>query len=171
MGVFAASSLTAYANVPEDGYETEAEISEAQAETECEEPLTEETNDTEDTEKDAVTEETQTADLEEPAVPTEEMQLVSLGIFKTTAYCPCKGCSEGWGRHTSTGTVATAGRTIAVDPKIIPYGTRLLINGTIYTAEDKGGGVRGNHVDIFYDTHEEAKAHGTQNADVFLVLS
>ena len=34
--------------------------------------------------------------------------------------------------------------------------TRLMINGTIYTAEDCGGGVNGNHIDIFYSTHEEA---------------
>lgn len=95
--------------------------------------------------------------------------LIPLGTFKTTAYCPCKGCSEGWGRHTSTGAIATAGRTIAVDPKVIPYGSRVMINGVVYTAEDKGGGVKGNHIDIFYDTHAETRVHGTQMAEVYLV--
>ena len=95
----------------------------------------------------------------------------SLGIFKTTGYCPCKSCSGGWGRHTSTGAVATAGHTIAVDPSVVPYGSKIMINGVVYTAEDKGGGVRGHHIDIFYDTHSESKHHGVQNTEVFLVAA
>ena len=92
-----------------------------------------------------------------------------LGIFTTTGYCPCESCSGRWGRLTSTGALACAGHTVAVDPQIIPYGTRLMINGVIYTAEDCGGGVNGNHIDIFYDTHEESRAHGIQAAEVFLI--
>ena len=95
----------------------------------------------------------------------------SLGIFKTTGYCPCKSCSGGWGRHTSTGAVATAGHTIAVDPSVVPYGSKIMINGVVYTAEDKGGGVRGHHIDIFYDTHSKSKHHGVQNTEVFLVAA
>ena len=95
--------------------------------------------------------------------------LTPLGIFTTTGYCPCESCSGRWGRLTSTGALACAGHTVAVDPQIIPYGTRLMINGVIYTAEDCGGGVNGNHIDIFYDTHEESRAHGIQAAEVFLI--
>lgn len=95
--------------------------------------------------------------------------LVSLGVFKTTGYCPCKSCSGGWGRHTSTGATATAGRTIAVDPRVIPYGSKIMINGNIYIAEDKGGGVKGKHIDIFYDSHAQSKQHGVQHTEVFLV--
>lgn len=93
----------------------------------------------------------------------------SLGVFKLTAYCPCSSCSEGWGRNTSTGAMAAANHTIAVDPRVIPYGSKILINGIVYTAEDKGGGVRGNHIDIFYNTHQEARALGTRYQEVFLV--
>ncbi len=93
----------------------------------------------------------------------------SMGIFKTTGYCQCRSCSAGWGRLTSTGTVASAGRTIAVDPRVIPYGTKVMINGNIYTAEDCGGGVRGDHIDIFFNTHSEARNQGVQYAEVFLV--
>lgn len=93
----------------------------------------------------------------------------SLGVFKTTGYCPCYSCSEGWGRHTSTGAVASANHTIAVDPRVIPYGTKVMINGIVYTAEDKGGGVKGNHIDIFYNTHGETRAQGVQYAEVFVV--
>lgn len=97
--------------------------------------------------------------------------LVPLGVFKTTAYCPCRACSEGWGRHTCTGATATAGHTVAVDPRVIPYGSKLMINGVIYTAEDRGGGVKGKHIDIFFNTHAETRQHGTQNAEVYLVQS
>ena len=97
--------------------------------------------------------------------------LVPLGNFKLTAYCPCRICSEGWGRHTCTGAVATAGHTIAVDPRVIPYGSKVMINGVVYTAEDRGGAVRGNHIDIFFNTHAETRQHGTQSAEVYLVQS
>ena len=95
----------------------------------------------------------------------EPLTLIPLGVFTTTGYCPCGSCSGRWGRLTSTGALAAAGHTVAVDPRVIPYGARLMINGVIYTAEDRGGGVRGNHIDIFYDTHEESRLHGAQAAE------
>lgn len=93
----------------------------------------------------------------------------SLGIFRTTGYCPCYQCSEGWGRHTSTGAIASANHTIAVDPRVIPYGSKVMVNGVVYTAEDRGGGVKGNHIDIFFNTHQETLAHGSRKAEVFLI--
>lgn len=95
--------------------------------------------------------------------------LVPLGSFRTTAYCPCNHCSEGWGRRTSSGAVATARHTVAVDPRVIPIGSHLLINGVEYVAEDTGGGVKGNHIDIFYNTHAEARHHGSVRAEVYLI--
>jgi len=106
---------------------------------------------------------------EETAPVSSGNGVTSLGLFRTTAYCPCYQCSEGWGRQTSTGAIATAYHTIAVDPKIIPYGTKVMINGVVYTAEDRGGGVKGNHIDIFYDTHSQTRQHGSRTAEVFLV--
>ncbi len=95
--------------------------------------------------------------------------LQSLGIFRTTGYCPCYQCSEGWGRSTSTGAIAKSGHTIAVDPRVIPYGTKLMIGGVVYTAEDRGGGVKGNHIDIFFDNHAQTRQHGSRHLEVFLV--
>ncbi|XIJ20472.1 3D domain-containing protein [Lacrimispora sp. JR3] len=95
--------------------------------------------------------------------------LRSLGTFRTTAYCPCRQCSGKWGGRTSTGTVATANHTISVDPRVIPYGTRLMIGGVIYTAEDCGGGVKGRHIDIFFNTHGESRNYGSRSAEVYLV--
>lgn len=102
-------------------------------------------------------------------VPAAATGVKSLGMFRTTAYCPCYGCSEGWGRKTSTGATARANHTIAVDPRVIPYGTKVMINGVVYTAEDRGGAVKGNHIDIFFDTHAQTRQHGTRTAEVFLI--
>lgn len=100
---------------------------------------------------------------------TGSHNLTPIGTFKTTAYCPCYSCSEGWGHNTSTGATATANHTIAVDPRILPYGSKVLINGVIYTAEDRGGGVKGNHIDIFFNTHGETRQYGVRNVEVFLL--
>ena len=52
--------------------------------------------------------------------------------------------------------MAKAGRTVAVDPRVIPLGIRLLIDGQEYIAEDVGGAVKNNHIDIFFDSHRVA---------------
>ena len=90
----------------------------------------------------------------------------SLGKFKITAYCPCRECSGGYGRQTSTGHRARARHTIAVDPRNIRYGTKLIIDGVTYTAEDCGGGVKGRHIDIFFDTHREVERFGKRYREV-----
>lgn len=94
--------------------------------------------------------------------------VIYLGEFKVTAYCPCEECSDEWGYKTSTGAKATEGRTIAVDPKVIPYGSEIVIDGHTYKAEDCGGLIKGNKVDIFFDCHKDVDAYGLQKHDVFL---
>ncbi len=98
-----------------------------------------------------------------------EKPVVSLGNFIATAYCPCLECCGKTDGITATGTTATAGRTIAVDPDVIPYGTEVLINGHTYTAEDCGGAIVGKSVDIFFNTHEEAQQFGVQEVEVFSI--
>lgn len=95
-------------------------------------------------------------------------EVIFLGEFKVTAYCPCVECSGGWGYKTSTGTKATEGRTIAVDPKVIPYGSEVVIDGHTYYAEDCGGLVKGKVVDIFFESHKDVDAYGLQKHNVFL---
>lgn len=85
----------------------------------------------------------------------EDNDLVCLGLFHLTGYCPCEECSEGYGRMTSTGAIATANHTIAVDPSIIPYGTHVIINNTEYVAEDCGGLINDYDIDIFVDCHSD----------------
>lgn len=90
----------------------------------------------------------------------------SLGKFTLTAYCGCAACCGKTDGITSTGTKAKAGRTIAVDPKVIAYGTELVINGHEYVAEDCGGNIKGKHVDIYFDDHADAIKFGKQKAIV-----
>ena len=52
---------------------------------------------------------------------------------------------------TANGRCATAGRTVAVDPSVIPLGSELLIEGLgVRKAEDTGGWIRGHHIDVYY---------------------
>ncbi len=66
---------------------------------------------------------------------------------------------------TKTGTRVAAGRTIAVDPKVIPLGSKVRINGHTYIAEDVGGKIKGNRIDIYMNTVEECLCFGTRYAD------
>lgn len=79
-------------------------------------------------------------------------------------YCECQICTgkrEGDPAYgiTATGTRVTEGRTVAVDPTVIPLGSEVWINGHSYTAEDTG--VRGEVVDIYVPDHEQARQMGT----------
>lgn len=86
-----------------------------------------------------------------------------------TAYCPCEECSGGYGRRTSTGKIAKECRTIAVDPKVIPYGTAVIIDGNTYIAEDCGGAIKGNKIDIFFNSHEEVEKFGKQVKEIVIL--
>jgi 3D (Asp-Asp-Asp) domain-containing protein len=99
------------------------------------------------------------------APPQEEIE-VEKEIFLLTAYCPCYECSEGYGNMTATGRQAIEGRTIAVDPNVIEYGTEVCIDGKMYIAEDCGGLVKGKHIDIYFDSHDKVDAFGKKYAEV-----
>lgn len=89
-----------------------------------------------------------------------------LGRFKLTGYCSCAICTGQWsGGNTASGTTPTPGRTIAMGG--VPFGTKLMINGQIYTVEDRGTAY--GHVDIFCGSHSEALSFGVQYADVYQV--
>ncbi len=92
----------------------------------------------------------------------------SLGLFITSGYCTCELCSSGE-NITFGGTVPQANHTVSADLDLLPLNTKIIINDIVYTVEDKGSSVAGNHIDIYYASHEEAVAHGVQEAEVFLV--
>lgn len=90
-----------------------------------------------------------------------------LGQFVVTAYCPCAKCCGKTNGITASGTQATAGRTIAADTSRFPFGTQLVINGNVYTVEDRGSAIGGNRIDIFFNTHQEAINFGRRTVDVY----
>lgn len=102
-------------------------------------------------------------------------ELTSLGNFSITHYCACSVCCGEWSDGiTFSGTVATEGRTIAVDPNVIPIGSKVALfydDGRIcyYTAEDTGSAIKGNKVDVFIADHERANSLGVSGASVYVV--
>lgn len=82
---------------------------------------------------------------------------------KAYAYCT--------GTVTATGTKPTFGRTIAVDPTVIPYGSRVYIPefDKTFIAEDCGGGIKGNKIDIYMNTEQECINWGVRNITVYIL--
>ncbi len=87
--------------------------------------------------------------------------------------------TEGWGRPgiTATGTIARVG-AIAVDPSVIPYGTRMFIVSNdgeyvygVATAEDTGNPdyISGNRVDLYFDTVAECVQFGARDCQVYIL--
>jgi 3D (Asp-Asp-Asp) domain-containing protein len=55
-----------------------------------------------------------------------------------------------------------------VDPNVIPYGTEVIINGHAYIAQDCGGAIQQNRIDIYFESHEQALQFGLQTAYVYV---
>lgn len=94
-----------------------------------------------------------------------------IGECRITHYCcESKGnphiCGTGTGL-TATGVPVAPGM-VAVDPKIIPLGSTVIINGISYLATDTG--VSGKAIDIAVPTHDEALELGTYRADVWIIV-
>ena len=85
---------------------------------------------------------------------------------KATAYTPYDaGCTG----ITSTGTRAGYG-TLAVDPRVIPYGSRVYVPGYgVCVASDCGGAIKGNRIDVCYESLSEAYAWGVQNLTIYIL--
>lgn len=106
--------------------------------------------------------------------------------LETTAYCPCRYCC-GWKRNwygkpviaygpnkgkpkavgiTASGVPARRG-TIAADTSVFPFGTVMYIPGYGYgVVEDRGGDIKGYHIDLYYPSHGTALEWGRQYKEV-----
>jgi 3D (Asp-Asp-Asp) domain-containing protein len=111
--------------------------------------------------------------------PTPEPELEYLGEFSATAYCG-GACCCGVARDipmTASGEPAQS-NYIAVDPRVIPLGTYLYIEGAdmdgYYYAMDTGSAVKGNIVDFYFgtddDSHWRTEVFGRQTVWVYKVL-
>lgn len=74
------------------------------------------------------------------------------------------------GNATKSGVMPTVGATIAVDPTVIPLGTEVYVEGYGFaTAEDTGGVILGNKIDLFMDTEEECIQWGVQTVKMYVL--
>ena len=101
-----------------------------------------------------------------PAPPTTATATVVsaqgryLGTFVVTCY--------DLGGHTATGASPTTS-TVAVDPRVIPLGTRINIAGVgVRIAQDTGGAIRGNRLDIWEPTYSQCAAWGVRDRQVWI---
>lgn len=108
----------------------------------------------------------------------EEPKVVYMGNFVATAYCICYDCCGKTPEHpaygiTASGKRATPGRTVAVDPYIVPLGSTVIVKVDgkeyEYIAEDTGSAIKGNKVDICYESHEQAKQFGRRIVEVKVI--
>ncbi|KUK11493.1 MAG: M23B-like peptidase [Clostridia bacterium 41_269] len=90
---------------------------------------------------------------------TGVMRVVATGYTAGPESTGKKPGDPGYG-ITATGVKAQRG-VVAVDPSVIPFGTRMYIPGYGYgIALDTGGAIKGERIDLFFDTVEEAKQWG-----------
>lgn len=87
-----------------------------------------------------------------------------------TAYCPCSICCGKSDGITKSGTLAKERQTIAVDPEVIPLGSRVYLEGLgTFIAEDTGGAIKGNRIDIFMRDHNQALQFGVRTTKAYLI--
>ena len=96
-------------------------------------------------------------------IPTGHWE--NAGRYRMSHFCPCRKCNGSNAGRTASGAPMTVGRTVATGREF-PFGTRLLINGTIYTVEDRG--VPNGCVDILVGSHSEAYQHGVFRSEIFV---
>jgi uncharacterized protein YabE (DUF348 family) len=89
--------------------------------------------------------------------------------MRATAYSPEDPSLKKYGGKTATGIKAARG-VAAVDPAVIPLGTRLYVNGYGFAlAADTGGAIKGNKIDLCFDTLSEARKFGTRTVTVYML--
>jgi len=91
--------------------------------------------------------------------------------MRVTAYCPCEKCCGEWADGvTANGHVIEPGDCFVAADSRFPFGTEMLIEG--YNASkptkvfDRGGAIKGNKLDVFFHTHQEALEWGVRYIDV-----
>ena len=99
----------------------------------------------------------------------EESQPMQSAVFTAYAYCACEKCCGKWAEYglTASGTVPQQGRTVAVDPDVIPLGSELWIDGEgPFVAEDTGSGINGSTIDVYHQRHAAALEWGKREVMV-----
>lgn len=106
--------------------------------------------------------EIQQEEAEKQDVKDVEQHWRSLGYFKITYY------GLDITDHTATGKTPEIGKTIGVDPNVIPYHSIVMINGNIYEAQDTGN-YKGNLIDVLCESEAVSEELGTHESEVFIL--
>ncbi|MFD0049552.1 LysM peptidoglycan-binding domain-containing protein [Actinomycetes bacterium NPDC127524] len=106
---------------------------------------------------------------EKSDAPAQKQFAKELTVASTGYTASCKGCSG----VTATGVDLKANpeaKVIAVDPSVIPLGSQVYVEGYGYaTAEDIGGGIKGNEIDIFFPKEQDALNWGRKQVQVKVI--
>jgi 3D (Asp-Asp-Asp) domain-containing protein len=106
--------------------------------------------------------------------PLEYSRMLSCKLTAYTAGPESTGKNPGDPGYgiTYSGKHAAEGRTIAVDPNLIPIGSKVYIEGIgLRIAEDTGGAVKGQHIDVFFNDIRTAIDFGVQKGVTVYVLN
>jgi len=97
--------------------------------------------------------------------PKREAQWSQWQEFEATAYTHM---DDGWNKITKTEFVLSPqARVVAVDPSVIPLGSKVEIKGYgVYYAEDIGGAIKGNRIDVFHWIYDEAMEFGRRKVQI-----
>lgn len=113
-----------------------------------------------------------TAAMVIPAIGSHTRQV----WVEVTAYCACPKCCGPNARGlTASGRSIkyNGGMFVAADTKVFKFGTKLQIpgyaDGKTVEVIDRGGAIKGYHLDVFFPTHEEAKQWGRRRIMVTIV--
>ena len=107
-----------------------------------------------------------------PAAISHKLRTIRMEV---TAYCPCtKCCGENAEGITASGHTVSynGGRFVAADTDVLPFKTKLIIpgyHGAPVEVIDRGGAIKGNKLDLYFPTHEEAREWGRKWVDVTVV--
>lgn len=108
---------------------------------------------------------------DDPQFETTEQRIEEKHIerYTVTAYCPCVKCCGKSNGITASGEKAVEGVTVAMN-KSIPFGTKIYIDGVgERIVQDRGGAIKGNRIDLYFDSHQEALNFGRQTKQVTIM--
>lgn len=111
-------------------------------------------------------------DIRVPAIVQPKTRTV---MMEVTAYCACvKCCGPNAIGLTASGKDISynSGKFVAADTSVLPFGTKLIIpgyHGQAVEVIDRGGAIKGNKLDVFFPTHQEALVWGRQHVAVTVV--
>ncbi len=105
-------------------------------------------------------------DLLEKDNRIQELEDIKIFAMEATAYTDDYESQGKWIGQTATGMKPQVG-VVAVDPKVIPLGTELYVEGYGQAiAGDTGGAIKGHRIDLFFNTRGEALKFGRKNLRV-----